>query len=480
MDITAQDVEELPLTPYLGPLRDAALARLREALAAWWGTGEGWTLDVTRALSEGTRVPTQVDLRSPTGGLMRVLLHTKGEAGAWRAGPVTITVARELYGRSPGSDPGTRDVLRRLDAWFRGTPDEARAAFGEELERTHHAWGLLFSMDERFFRHVERAHNGLTGLLRASFRCNQDCHFCWQGRDWPGPPEELVFRWLEEFAGHGTKQLNVCGGEPTLWSRLPELVERAHHVHGMHVHINTNAIKLRNADYAARLKAAGVGSLLVSLHSHDPELSDRMTRAPGTHRRTVEGIHRALDAGITVILNCGVEADNIRTLPEHARFVREQFVEAHPDNPVRMVNYSQLGKYYDHHRFLQQIVPVDEARPLVTEAARVLDEVGVLLEITGTCGFPACVASEIPELVPWRELQSYDDYHRAARVHDPEPCRGCAAKLHCAGIRREYVQRHGERGLRPFSEVPRSDWYERLARTALAAGWSLDLVDDGS
>ena len=85
MDITAQDVEELPLTPYLGPLRDAALARLREALAAWWGTGEGWTLDVTRALSEGTRVPTQVDLRSPTGGLMRVLLHTKGEAGAWRA-----------------------------------------------------------------------------------------------------------------------------------------------------------------------------------------------------------------------------------------------------------------------------------------------------------------------------------------------------------------------------------------------------------
>ena len=83
----------------------------------------------------------------------------------------------------------------------------------------------------------------------------------------------------------GLSIVTICGGEPTLWRRLPELLQRATGTHQLAVHMNTNAIKLRNRDFAQSLRAAGLTSIMVSLHATDPVLSDTMTRSPGTHGR---------------------------------------------------------------------------------------------------------------------------------------------------------------------------------------------------
>jgi sulfatase maturation enzyme AslB (radical SAM superfamily) len=301
--------------------------------------------------------------------------------------------------------------------------------------------------------------------------CSQDCHFCWEGRDWPAAPEELVFQWLDELAASGVKRLTLCGGEPTLFRRLPELIDRAAGLHGMVVHMNTNAIKLRNPEYAARLRDAGLRTLMISIHSHLPEVSDLMTRAPGTWGRTVEGIHAALDAGLHVILNGLIETTNVHLAPDHAAWLVREFVDKHPSNPVLMVNYNQPGKYYDNAAFLERIAPLDVARPFVERAAVILHEAGVFLDITGTCGFPACVAIQVPHVVPWRSQTGMDDHNMSGRTQAPEVCRRCAAFAQCAGTRREYVQRHGDRGLMAFDELPTSDWYDRLAAHPASGNW---------
>lgn len=468
------------LTPFVPAPRAEALAAFDAALRTWLALDGSWTLRIERASTMG---PTSVLVRQPSGeGLVMLVhgvsvgAHASAPLPGWVAGPISITFERPRHGDP--RDPALRALLRRLATTF-ATGGAELVTQGAEAHRAHATWARLAAIEDRFYRHVEHAHTGATGLLRAGFRCNQDCHFCWQGRDWPAPPDDLVFRWLDELAGHGVKRLTVCGGEPTLWRPLPELVERAHRHYGMRVHMNTNAIRMRQDGFAARIAAAGLDTMLVSLHSHDPEISDRMTRAPGTHARTVQGIQAALDAGIAVVINCAVERDNVETLAEHAAFVVAHFVEGRTRR-VDMVNYSQPGRYHDEIEYLARIVPIDLARTHLARAGRILDAAGVLLEITGSCGFPACATSEIADLVPWRSLTTFDAHHRSARTHVAEACRGCAARDECIGPRPEYLRKYGERGLLPYATLPTSDWYERLRTSPLGGRWSPDeaVVDD--
>lgn len=454
------------LTPFVPGLRDAAREALTESLTAWLALGSDWSIALT---PKTDALPTRVTLRTARGASIVMCLHTDPARG-WIAGPLGITFEKP----SGAIDPAIRAFLGTLGKRFEEGDATQLVEAGAALAKLHARYVLVHELSDRDYRHFEQAHNGRTGHLRVGFRCNQDCHFCWEGRTWPDPPDDVVMHWLDELAALGAKRLTLCGGEPTIFRMLPDLVERAAKTHGMQVHMNTNAIRLKQAEFTKGLVSRGLHSVLVSLHSVDPEVSDRMTRAPGTHARTVAGLHAALDAGLLVIVNCCVERTNVEGLEAHARWIVRELVDAHPDNPVRMVNYSQPGPYYDDVMHMERMVSVDEARPHVSSAGRILGAAGVLLEIAGSCGFPSCVASEITELVPWRASETFDAHNRTARSHGASACASCAARDSCIGPRREYLARYGERGLVPFQTLPKSDWYERLQTTPLGASWTLD------
>lgn len=460
---------EIVLSPFIAPLREQAMADLAAEIRSLLDAPSA-TVHAERAVSIATKGPTRILVREGDARLGMVLRLEPG--GAWQAGPLNVTIEPEVDGKKPAAHATSRTWLTRLAEWFTTASAVELVERGAKLAVVHHRWATLRVIEDRDYRHVEHAHHGPAAFMRPSFRCNQDCHFCWEGRDWPEPPEQLVMTWFDELARSGARNITFCGGEPTLHKRLPDLVKRASRDHRMKVHLHTNAIRFRDAEYVRTLVEAGVSSLLISFHSADPDVSDAMTRARGTWRRTVDGIHAALGAGIPTALNCVVERANVEGLAAHARFVREQFVEAHPDNPVRMVNYSQPGKYYELDLFTERMVPFDVARPHVAAAARILHEAGVVLEITGTCGFPSCIASDIPELVPWRPNGTHDAAHTAGRQRAPDACQRCRARDHCVGVRHEYVDKFGDRGLVPFEQLPSSDWYERVARAGLGDGWA--------
>lgn len=450
------------LSPFVASLRASADRALADAVRAWIG-GPHAAVRAERSASIETRVPTRIVVGEGEARL-GILVHLGGAEG-WRAGPIAVTIEREVEGRSPTATPEGRSWLRSMAAWFGDRDPEALAEAGRSFAAVHRTWAISRSLDDRFYRHVEQSTHGPSALLRPSFRCSQDCEFCWQGRDWPDPPESLVMTWLDELAATGARRITICGGEPTLFRSLPALVERAARAHGMTVHMDTNAIRFRDRAFGAALRERGLSSLLVSLHAASADVSDVMTRARGTWQRTVEGIHGALDAGLAVGVNCVVERANVSGLEAHARFVRDELVLRHPENPVRVVNYSQPGKYYDEGLFRERMVPLDEARPHVTAAARVLHAAGVMLEITGSCGFPGCIVSEIPDVVPWRPESLHDVAHASGRSRAPAPCARCAARGHCVGLRREYVEVFGERGLQPYASLPTASRARSVAET---------------
>ncbi len=176
-----------------------------------------------------------------------------------------------------------------------------------------------------------------------------------------------------------------------------------------------------------------------------------MTRAPGTHAKTRAGIANALGAGLVVTLTCVVERRNVEGLADQARDIVRRFVEPFPNGPLRRATYAHPTGYSTAGLWQASQVPFDVSRPHLVEAGRILHEAGVPLQITGTCGFPLCVLSDAPELIDAQVLKrEIFDAEQLVHLHHASVCDGCARKRLCFGLRSEYLETFGERGLVPF------------------------------
>lgn len=440
--MTPANPEEARLTPFIGPMQD----RLLEAIRGWLALPTGLSLTLREGSPAGRPIGLRLWIEAP-----RLQL------------PVELDASTE---RRPGAliGPGTRLTLGRPGA---GRGDPALAALVALLERrvaagappavweARAAWLPFAGHEDRSFRRFGPSTAGRVGQLRTGFGCNQGCGFCWQDRRWPEAPPGWIDRWLEEMLSppDPAAVITFTGGEPTLSRDLPRWIARAR-AGGAEVGLQTNAIRLRDPAYTRRLVEAGLGHALISLHSHDPLISDRLTRAPGTWRHTVAGIGAALDAGLVVALNCVVGAENLAGLPAYARFVLERFVKGRA-NPVRVQNLSHPTSAFsaapaadpDHDTPL----PLDEVRgPLAGAISALYGRVE--LHASGSCGFPPCALRDLPpdqQAALWRDRALSDAGDLAARTFVPA-CGGCRARDACPGLRREYVARHGDRGVAPL------------------------------
>ncbi len=409
------------LSPFVGAMRDDVRAALRQVL--------GFADDeILRLECAGEALVVEL-------GDGRVELRGVSPSARRAGDPLSASLG--------GLSVGAR---RLIAASLRAVPSSALRRLADALDR----WWPYAALDDSEFRQLASSPEGLYGMVRLGYRCNQDCWFCWQDRGGPSPPIALVERWLDELAGLGVGEVHITGGEPTTWRELPALVARAAETHCMRVVLQTNAVRLSRLAYAARLADAGVVALHVSLHAGAAEASDRMTRAPGTWARTVVGVLNALSLGLRVSLNCVVESANVELLPEHARFVRDRIAGAAGPGQIARVTYSHPTGYHQDGLWAASQIPFDRVRGPLSRAVAVLRAAGVPVEVGGSCGFPLCVLD--PEIVDARYLLvgrgSYQEgelcHRRFASV-----CAECVEQPSCFGLRQEYLDSFGDRGLVP-------------------------------
>lgn len=425
---------ESRLAPFLAPLRAEVIAAARR-----------W-LDLPGALDVALLPGAGLRLRLGWPGRFRLPVEIDRSAerrpGALTGRGARITLGRPEGGEQAGQQAGqhrpTDPALAALVARMERRIDSDPAALWAAWEACRPFAGL----DDRSFRRLGPSTEGLLGQLRTGFRCSQDCGFCWQDRRWPEAPEGWIDRWLEQMLEPpAARVITFTGGEPTLHPALPRWIARAR-AGGAAVSVQTNALRLRHPSYVETLVQAGLSHLLVSLHSHDPATSDRLTRAPGTWKHTVAGICAALRAGLQVALNLVVTRDNLARLPDYSRFVMDTFVRPFPDNPVRVQNFSHPAAAWEAGQ--TDILPLDEARGPLTEAIRVLYG-HMEIHAAGSCGFPPCLLRDLPEDLQ-RDRSMADAGDLSARIYG-EACGGCSARDRCPGLRREYLERFGERGV---------------------------------
>jgi MoaA/NifB/PqqE/SkfB family radical SAM enzyme len=279
-------------------------------------------------------------------------------------------------------------------------------------------------------------------VLRINFHCNQACDFCFVSRQLPAPEEELIERELREAAEHGA-QLALSGGEPTINPRLVHYVARARELGIAHLELQTNAVKMSDPPYAAALAAAGLQVAFVSLHGTTPATSDRVTSAPGTFDKTVEGMRNLLREGVMVRANFVVCGYNFREFPLLPDFVDRE-LRSVPGARVD-INFSFVAPSSNVPRDAALVPRFSEIAWALEAALERSEALGItMVGFDSQCGVPPCF---LPRRVrdtaftldlPAAEIEAFEGSFRKG-----EGCGGCSFARRCYGVRAGYAEMYG-------------------------------------
>jgi GTP 3',8-cyclase len=183
------------------------------------------------------------------------------------------------------------------------------------------------------------------GSLRVSVtdRCNMRCSYCMPEAEYEWLPRaqiltfEEIARIVGLFAGLGVTKVRLTGGEPLLRHDLDQLVRMIHADRRISDQaLTTNGMLL--GQHAARLKAAGLGRVTVSLDTLRPDRMERFARTT-RHADVLAGIGAAQGAGferlkINTVVVRGFNDDELVDLIE--------FAQAR-DAEVRFIEYMDVG-----------------------------------------------------------------------------------------------------------------------------------------
>jgi len=118
--------------------------------------------------------------------------------------------------------------------------------------------------------------------------------------------------------------ISFTGGEPSIRKDLPALVEYAAGK-GIVTNLITNGIKCSEKDFVKALSESGLRSAKVSLESHDELIHNRITGNIESYRKTVQGIHNLIDAGVQTDTGTTVCRANMEHLVPLVKFVKQEF-----------------------------------------------------------------------------------------------------------------------------------------------------------
>lgn len=150
-----------------------------------------------------------------------------------------------------------------------------------------------------------------SALLELTYRCNLDCHFCYNDVGLRGEPlrREQYFALLEELARLGVLHLTLSGGEPLAHPDFFAIGGRAREL-GFVVRVKSNGHALRGP-VARRLRdEVDPYAVEVSLHGATAATHERQTRVPGSFERLLANLAELKGLGVRLQINSTLTAWN--------------------------------------------------------------------------------------------------------------------------------------------------------------------------
>lgn len=360
---------------------------------------------------------------------------------------------------SLGDAPGSAPVRASVRALHPATAARYQRQTEVMVERvraslTPSRWGEAWALGRRlaelpvgvplgFYRQLVAGVEPPEALVRTGFLCNQDCGICWQDRAWGRYDSAQVLRWIEDLHAAGARALILSGGEPTLDPALERYVRHARALGYGQVTLETNAILCARDGRAEALRDAGLTAAFVSLHAARAEVSDAITRAPGTHARTVRGVKALLSSGVPVKLNAVMTQEGLAELSALPDFVAAEF-GAWRERLLGLM-FSYPTQPWDPK--LQRLISPDPTL-LRAELRRAIDRALALglapHGLDGPCGPQLCAFGADPRVASLRPIPEPVDFRRKLPA-----CDACAVRHACFGVRDADVALYGDACVAP-------------------------------
>lgn len=143
----------------------------------------------------------------------------------------------------------------------------------------------------------ERIANRKKHWVRAVTACNSHCLFCLDS-DTPRnlflPFDDVVAELRRGRQEFDADKVIISGGEASLHPRFHELITAAKELGYDRVQTVTNGWMFADPVFYREAVAAGLGEITFSLHGHTEELHDHLTQHPGSFKRLIKGMVRAV------------------------------------------------------------------------------------------------------------------------------------------------------------------------------------------
>jgi radical SAM protein with 4Fe4S-binding SPASM domain len=147
-------------------------------------------------------------------------------------------------------------------------------------------------------------------MFEVTRRCNLRCAHCFNPPDRTAPEMDTAQACaaLDKLATAGGFMLTFTGGEAL---RRPDFFDIAAHARGLGFALTliSNGT-LITASTAQRLAALGFADVSVTLYGARPEPHEAVTRTPGSHEKSVQGIQHLLHAGLHATLRSVIMKPN--------------------------------------------------------------------------------------------------------------------------------------------------------------------------
>lgn len=279
--------------------------------------------------------------------------------------------------------------------------------------------------------------------------CNERCLFCVVGIPEPQFSKDTIqqkriVKTLVENASKDYNEVNLHGGEPTVFKGLIDILNIIKWLKYPSVTIQTNGQRLSDLEFTQDLKDFNVNQAVVSLHGNSSKIHDYVTQSKGGFDNAVKGIKNALKVGMKVRTNTVITKQNISQLPDIVDFII--------DLGVKYINISNIHPVFTAYRNFELVVPyITETRVGVVSAAKRAVKRKAILTLEG---FPWCLVPGFEDYhIEYKRqkidleirdnwINNYFDFMDTLR-RKGEVCKGCKYENVCSGPYIEYIEKRG-------------------------------------
>lgn len=285
--------------------------------------------------------------------------------------------------------------------------------------------------------------NNFNAELKVTFNCNNNCRFCLNSnrKGCPDLSTETLRKKILAAVKKKCSLLAFTGGEPTLRKDFFEICKSAR-LNGLDVEIQSNGRLFYYKTFVNKISGLNINRFLISIHGHNKNLHDFLTRSPDSFSQTVKGIKKLKRKNNFVITNTVINKYNFRYLREIVLFLSKLNVDQ-----IQLTWPESLGEVKDN--FNELVPKYSIAKPFIEKALSLNHSKVYVLNI------PYCVLDrKYSDCIGGHSTNVLDfDFNRSAartkyyiskkNMYLP-PCLNCSSKKMCEGVSKQYVKEYGK------------------------------------